>query len=71
LAGAAVMLEAMANHCPNDSAFLRQQVAQRWGEEMLPIVDFYRLYYSIYFSGCKADDPTTYHWCAANLRAAI
>lgn len=57
------------NYCPDDTTFLRRLVVQRWGEELLPILDFYRLYYSIYFSGCKADDPATYQWCAANLRA--
>jgi hypothetical protein len=45
-------------------------VAERWGKALLEVVDFYRLYYSIFFSGCKVDDPTTYWWCVENLRSA-
>lgn len=69
LAGAVLFLETTPNYCPEDTIFLRQQVAERWGDELLSVIDFYRLYYSIFFSGCKVDDPSTYNWCAANLRA--
>lgn len=69
IAGAVWLLGAMAGSMPEDSAFLRSLVAQRWGDEMGAVVDFYRLYYSVYFSGCKADDPTTYWWCVENLRS--
>jgi aminoglycoside phosphotransferase (APT) family kinase protein len=71
LAGAVLLMGATTDYCPDDSAFLRQQVAERWGNELLEVVDFYRLYYSIFFSGCKIDDPTTYWWCVDNLRAAL
>ena len=69
LAGAVWLLGAMRDARADDATFLREQVAARWGEELLPIIDFYKLYYSIYFSGCKLDDPTTYWWCVENLRA--
>jgi aminoglycoside phosphotransferase (APT) family kinase protein len=68
IAGATFFLETSFPYSPDDVLFLRQQVGQRWGEEMLAVVDFYRLYYSIFFSGCKVDDPTTYAWCVKNLR---
>jgi hypothetical protein len=45
-------------------------MSERWGDALLEVVDFYRLYYSIFFSGCKSDDPMTYGWCVGNLRAA-
>ena len=70
LAGAAMLLEVMPEHCPDDSAFLQRQLTERWGDSILEVVDFYRLYYSIFFSGCKADDPATYWWCVGNLRRA-
>jgi aminoglycoside phosphotransferase (APT) family kinase protein len=70
LAGAIWLLGAMPAARREDSVFLRQLVVERWGEAMGAVVDFYRLYYSIYFSGCKRDDPATYGWCVANLRAA-
>jgi aminoglycoside phosphotransferase (APT) family kinase protein len=70
LAGAVYLLGASADYCPEDSAFLREQVAERWGSEMVAVIDWYRLYYSVFFSGCKADDPATYGWCVENLRAA-
>jgi aminoglycoside phosphotransferase (APT) family kinase protein len=71
IAGAMLFVETTSGHEPDDVAFLRGQVRERWGEAMLEVVDFYRLYYSIYFSGCKADDPSTYWWCVRNLRAAV
>jgi aminoglycoside phosphotransferase (APT) family kinase protein len=70
LAGALLFIEVLPDYCADDSAFLQQQLTERWGDSMLEIVDFYRLYYSIFFSGCKADDPATYWWCVGNLRRA-
>jgi hypothetical protein len=70
IAGAVWLMGAAKDYRPEDSEFLRQQVGQRWGDEMVAVVDFYLLYYSVYFSGCKADDPATYWWCVRNLRAA-
>jgi hypothetical protein len=71
LAGALLFLEVVEGYCADDSTFLRQQLVKRWGDELLDIVDFYRLYYSLFFSGCKADDPTTYAWCVGNLRLVL
>ncbi len=71
LAGAVYLMGSTVNFHADDSTFLRQQVAEKWGAELLEVVDLYRLYYSVFFSGCKADDPTTYYWCVGNLRAAV
>lgn len=70
LAGASFFLETAPPYNLEDTEFLRRLLAERHGEEFLEVVDFYRLYYSIFFSGCKADDPSTYWWCVKNLRAA-
>jgi Ser/Thr protein kinase RdoA (MazF antagonist) len=68
VAGALWLMGATHNYRPDDTAFLRQLVLERWGAEILAVTDFYKLYYSIYFSGCKADDFVTYQWCVTNLR---
>jgi Ser/Thr protein kinase RdoA (MazF antagonist) len=69
LAGALIFLEVLDDYLPDDSTFMRQLLIERWGEKLLEVVEFYRLYYSIFFSGCQADDPATYAWCIGNLRA--
>ena len=69
LAGAVWLMGAMDYATAEDANFLRDLVAARLGDTMLPVIDFYKLYYSVYFSGCKADDPATYWWCVENLRA--
>jgi aminoglycoside phosphotransferase (APT) family kinase protein len=71
IAGAVWLMGATKEYRREDSDFLLQLVVERWGEEMLAVVEFYRLYYSVYFSGCKADDPTTYWWCVSNLRTVL
>jgi aminoglycoside phosphotransferase (APT) family kinase protein len=68
LAGAVWLVGAMPDDCADDSVFMRNYVGERWGSEILPIIDFYRLYYALFFSGCKRDDPATYWWCVRNLR---
>lgn len=70
IAGAVWLMGGTKDYRPADSEFLRQLVAERWGSEVGAAVDFYRLYYAIYFSGCKADDPVTYGWCVGILREA-
>jgi putative membrane protein len=69
LAGAVAFLEVTADYRPEDTAFLLRQIASRWGDEILEVIEFYRRYYAIYFSRCKHDDPTTYWWCVRNLPA--
>ena len=69
LAGAVVYLEVVDGYRPDDSAFLMRLVEERYGRDMLRWIDFYRLYYSFYFSRCKVDDPRTYEWCIGNLRS--
>ncbi len=69
LVGAVIFLEVVEGYRPADSQFLLRQLADRLGDGWEAVVEFYRLYYSIYFSGCKADDPNTYWWCVGNLRA--
>jgi Ser/Thr protein kinase RdoA (MazF antagonist) len=54
----------------DDCALLMDLLVARGGQEIEPVVQLYRLYYSLYFSGCGEDDPTTYAWCVRNLRAA-
>lgn len=70
LAGAVWLMGAAQDYRRADSDFLRDLIKSRWGDETLAVVDFYQLYYSIYFSGCKADDAATYWWCVDNLRSA-
>jgi putative membrane protein len=69
LAGAVVFLEVVDGYHPDDTAFLMRLMEEQHGAEMARWIDFYRLYYSFYFSGCKADDPRTYAWCIRNLRS--
>jgi aminoglycoside phosphotransferase (APT) family kinase protein len=69
LAGAVVYLEVVDGYRPDDTAFLTRLVEERYGRDMLRWIDFYRLYYSFYFSRCKVDDPRTYEWCIGNLRS--
>lgn len=71
LAGAVSFLEVVAGYHPDDTAFLMQIVEKRHGTGMARWIDFYRLYYSFYFSTCKVDDPNTYAWCIGNLRSWI
>jgi putative membrane protein len=69
LAGALAFVEVVNGYRPEDSAWLRRELAAHWGVEMLAVAEGYRLYYAIYFSRCKADDPRTYWWCVGALRA--
>ncbi len=69
LAGAVAYLEVVDGYHPDDTTFLMRSVAERHGAGMVRWIDFYRLYYSFYFSTCKTDDPRTYGWCIRNLRS--
>lgn len=71
IAGAIAFLEVVPGYRAEDTALVRGAAAEWWGEPILAVVDAYRLYYSIYFSGCKQDDPSTYWWCVGNLRAVL
>jgi hypothetical protein len=68
IAGAIVFLEVVEGYQATDTALLLQQVQRGPGRISADIIDLYRLYYSLYFSHCKHDDPTTYAWCVQNLR---
>lgn len=68
LAGALAFLELAQSYHPRDTLFLRDWIANQGGVELLPILDIYRHYYAVYFSGCQADDPATYRWCVNILR---
>jgi aminoglycoside phosphotransferase (APT) family kinase protein len=70
IAGAIWLMGATKDCRAEDSAFLRQLVRERWGDAMVAVTDLYRLYYALYFSGCKADDPVTYWWCVRTLSEA-
>lgn len=69
VAGALWLMGTAPNYRPEDTEFLRQLVLENWGSEVLAATDLYKLYYSVYFSGCKVDDYATYAWCVKNLRA--
>jgi putative membrane protein len=68
LAGAVAYVEVVDSYRPDDTAFLLRLVTERHGEAILPILALYRLYYSLFFTVCKADDPEFYAWCIENLR---
>lgn len=70
LAGAIAYLEVLDSYQPDDTTMLLELVAQRYGLEILPIMELYRRFYSVYFSFCKHSDPVTYAWCIRNLRDA-
>lgn len=69
ISAAIAFLEVVPGYRPEDTAQLLRAAAEWWGEPILDVYAAYRLYYSIYFSGCKQDDWATYGWCAANLQA--
>jgi putative membrane protein len=68
LAGAVAYVEVVASYQPGDTTFLLRLVTERYGEEIKPILAFYRLYYSIFFTGCKSDARPFYDWCIGNIR---
>lgn len=69
LAGAIAFLEVVDGYQPHDTVFLMQTAVARHGAEVVRWITFYRLYYSFYFSHCKADDPKTYAWCIRNFQS--
>lgn len=69
ISAAIAFLEVTPGYHPEDTAQLLGVAAAWWGEPILDVYTAYRLYYSIYFSGCKQDDWSTYRWCTANLQA--
>ena len=69
LAGAVAFLEVVDGFQPEDAAYLRRLLGDRHGSDLARWLDLYRLYYSLYFSTCRVDDPRTYDWCVRNLRA--
>jgi aminoglycoside phosphotransferase (APT) family kinase protein len=68
LAGAIAFIELVPGYHPSDTIFLQQVLVEQYGSALLPILAHYRFYYALYFSGCGADDPTTYAWCVQCLR---
>ncbi|HWQ12486.1 MAG TPA: aminoglycoside phosphotransferase family protein [Roseiflexaceae bacterium] len=71
LAGAVVFLEVVDGYRPEDTPFLVRLLAEQHGPGIAPWVALYRLYYALYFSGCKLDDPYTYAWCVRSLQAQV
>jgi putative membrane protein len=69
VAGAIMFLEVVEGYQPADTQMLLSQEARRPDGVSADIIDVYRLYYSLYFSHCKDEDPKTYAWCIQNLRA--
>ena len=68
LAGALVFLEVVDGYHPDDTALLHDHLVAQYGLSILEIIQLYRMYYAIYFSHCKRDDPATYAWCVTSLR---
>ena len=68
IAGSLMWLEVVAGYREEDSRYLRDVVSQKY-ETPLAVLEFYRIFYSIYFAGAKEDDPKLYEWCVSNLRA--
>ncbi|GAB4127087.1 MAG: hypothetical protein OHK0050_40220 [Roseiflexaceae bacterium] len=68
LAGALAFIELVPGYHPNDTSFLQQLLVEQYGPALLTILEHYRYYYALYFSGCRADDPSTYAWCVQCLR---
>jgi putative membrane protein len=68
VAGAIAFLEVVDGHEPDDSVHLTRLAQAKHGVDVVRRLGLYRLYYSFYFSGCKADDPPTYAWCVESLR---
>lgn len=67
LAGALVFLEVVDEYHPDDTALLRDYLVAQYGLSMIEIIQLYRMYYAIYFSHCKYEDPATYAWCVTSL----
>jgi len=68
VAGALVFLEVVEGYQAADTQLLLSYLLRDRTPVSAEIIDLYRLYYSLYFSHCKHDDPTTYAWCIKNLR---
>lgn len=68
LAGAVAYMEVVDGYRPGDTAFLTRLALARHGPGLARWLEVYRVYYSLYFSTCKRDDPRTYAWCVASLR---
>jgi putative membrane protein len=68
IAGAIVFLEVVEGYQPADTQLLLSYLDQSRVRVRGEIIELYRIYYSLYFSHCKHDDPRTYAWCIRNLR---
>lgn len=67
LAGALIFLEVVAPYRPEDSTTVEEVITARHGHDVLPVIELYRIYYSLYFSATKEFDPELYRWCVNNL----
>ncbi len=67
IAGAIVVLEVVEGYQAADTRLLLNYLQQSSVDMSADIIELYRLYYSLYFSHCKHDDPKTYAWCIQNL----
>ena len=71
IAGAIVFLEVVEGYQAADTQLLLGYLQQSSVGVSAEIIELYRLYYSLYFSHCKHDDPKTYAWCIQNLRRYV
>ena len=70
LAGAVIFLEVTTAYQNEDSAIAKRIADEQLGADSAGLLELYRLYYSLYFSAAKEDDPDLYAWCVQNLRRA-
>ena len=69
LAGTIIFLDVYEDNLPGDTGFLLDLLIAQHGPEIARRVQFYRLYYSVYFAG--SPDPYAHRWSIRNLRAAL
>ncbi len=70
LAGVVIFLEVTSAYRTEDTETVKKFVDEELGKDSKEFLDFYRLYYSLYFSGAREDDPNLYAWCVENLNQA-
>lgn len=74
LMGTLCFFELVESYTPADSEQLRAELGAQHDPELyadlFDVLGFYRRFAAFVFSPCLDDDPATYAWCVATLRAA-
>jgi putative membrane protein len=72
LAGAVMFLELERYEgAADDSRWLEEQAAQRWGLEIARWIAVYRRFYGFYFSSAYVFDEQLYDWCRRQLTPLV